>query len=320
MREPLQEEALRGAGFVETRPPAGFGELWRSYRCEDGGCTGWFHVFSPGSAPWSISIHDFTMRGDFVMDLTPPRYLTVTWFKSIAGMELSPRRRLRPDSVCGQSIGAGPWAGVAPGGVPAQCVAIEVTPEFSARFLDDEYPDRFRGVERAFISLESFDEFPEMRTLLSRLWPRPGDRERSSLYYEGKVLQAMGLIVERSRHPRVVAGRRRVAPGDRERMRDVLRYIDDHCCADLRIDDLARMACMSPTKFKETFRRLNGRTLTRYVQGRRMSRAELLLRRPELTIGRVARTVGYTSASRFAALFKRDVGVLPSEYRERLDV
>ena len=75
---------------------------------------------------------------------------------------------------------------------------------------------------------------------------------------------------------------------------------------------------MSPTKFKETFLKVNGKTLTQYVQGRRMSQAELLLRQGDLTIEQVARSVGYTCASRFSELFRREVGMLPSEFRKTL--
>lgn len=98
----------------------------------------------------------------------------------------------------------------------------------------------------------------------------------------------------------------------------MVRYIDDHCSADLRVSDLALIACMSPTKFKETFKRANGKTLTQYVQERRMNRAEMLLRQPGLTIEQVGRAVGYTCASRFSALFKRETGMLPSEFRRTL--
>lgn len=191
MRKSLQNPLLESEGFVEAPPAAGLGGLWHSYRPEGRECTGWFHFLSPERALWSISIHDFTMRRDFIMDVEPPSYLTVTWFKSIAGEEFSPYRRLRPNSVWGQSIGGGPWKGVAHGGIPVQSVAIEITPEFSAQFLNREYAGEFQDVERAFVSLGSDGEFPEMKTLLSRLWPRPGDPEHSELYYEGKVLQAM---------------------------------------------------------------------------------------------------------------------------------
>ena len=319
MRESLHSPMLRSAGFAQAPPAQGLGGLWRSWRCEGPECTGWFHFLSPGPALWSITIHDFIMRGDYIMDVEPPDYLTVTWFKSIAGEEFSPCRRLRPNSVWGQSIGGGPWKGVAHGGIPVQGVSIEITPEFSAQFLDRHYAGRFQDVERAFVALGAADGFPEMKALLSRLWPRPGDPEHGELYYEGAVLQAMGLIVERSRRGPAEAGGR-VSPADRERLRDVTSYIDDHCSAQLRIGDLARLACMSPTKFKETFKRLNGQTVIRYVQGRRMSRAELLLRQGDLTIEQVGRSVGHTCASCFSALFKREIGMLPSEYRRRLGV
>ena len=91
--------------------------------------------------------------------------------------------------------------------------------------------------------------------------------------------------------------------------------MDDHCSSTLKVADLARAACMSPTKFKECFKAVTGSTLTQYVQGRRISQAELLLRQPDLSIEQVARAVGYACASRFSELFRRETGLLPSEYR-----
>lgn len=305
------------SGFARAVSPEGFGELWRSYCLWDDRCRGWFHSLSPEDALWSISIHDFVLRDDFVMDFDLPSYLTVTWFKSISGEEFNPYRKLKPNSIWGQSIGSGPWRGVAHGGVPVQSVSIEVAPEFSMQFLEREYEGQFQNVERAFVSLGRDGEFPEMKALLSRLWPQPGDAPHSKLYYEGKVLEAMGLIVERTRSG-VPKKDEAVSTADRERMHDVARYIDDHCSAELRISELAAITCMSPTKFKETFKRVNGKTLTQYVQGRRMSQAELLLRQGDLTIAQVGRAVGYTCASRFSTLFRREVGMLPSEFRRTL--
>ena len=147
---------------------------------------------------------------------------------------------------------------------------------------------------------------------------RPGDEHRSQLYYEGKVFEAMGLIVERTKARRDTSGRA-VAPEDRERIQAVALYIDDHCASALTVDDLARAACMSPTKFKECFKAVTGSTLTRYVQSRRISQSEGLLRMPDLSIEQVAHAVGYTCASRFSELFRRETGLLPSEYRRGLE-
>lgn len=315
MSSAFQVQNLEGTGFARESSPEGFGPLWRSYRAQNERCWGWYHFLSPEDEPWGIIIHDFTMRDDFIMNLDLPGYLTVTWFKSISGEEFNPYRRLKPNSIWGHSIGSGPWRGVAHGGVPVQSISIEVSPEFSSQFLEREYGGEFRNVEKAFVSLGRDDEFPEMKTLLSQLWPQPGDESRTKLYYHGKVLEAMGLIVERSRG-KVPDGGKAVSSADRDSIHEVVCYIDDHCSADLRIAELAAIACMSPTKFKETFKRVNGMTVTRYVQGKRVSQAELLLRQNDLSIEQVARAVGYSCPSHFSALFKREVGMLPSEFRK----
>ena len=108
---------------------------------------------------------------------------------------------------------------------------------------------------------------------------------------------------------------RPVADADRERILGVVSYVDDHCANTLTIPDLARAACMSPTKFKECFKAVTGFTFTQYLQARRISLAESLLRQPDLSIEQIAHSVGYSCASRFSELFRRETGLLPSEFR-----
>ena len=53
-----------------------------------------------------------------------------------------------------------------------------------------------------------------------------------------------------------------------------------------------------------------------YLTRRRMSlAADLLLEREEVTIGAVARAIGYSDAFGFSAVFKRVRGASPSEFR-----
>jgi AraC-like DNA-binding protein len=47
----------------------------------------------------------------------------------------------------------------------------------------------------------------------------------------------------------------------------------------------------------------------------RARRATLLLRNFELTVGDVARQVGYVEPGYFAKMFRRKIGVSPSDYR-----
>lgn len=303
-------------GFVPVPSPAGFGPLWCSYEVPSGSGGGSYHICSP-TGIWSIAIHDFTLENDAFLEFNLPEYLSITWYESISGEEFEPYRRLRAKSITGFYSGPSGWRALIHGRVPIKCIGIEVTPEFSRRYLESEYGNEFESVRDAFLSVDSEVEFPEMRALLSHLWPDPRDKERSMLFYEGKVLEAMGLLVERTRHmPK--ESKRSLNSTDTERIRMTMAYIDDHCSLPLRIDELSRIACMSGTKFKESFRQVASASVTQYIQRRRMGLAEQLLRQQDLSIAQVAKAVGYSCASRFSELFRRETGMSPSEYREVL--
>lgn len=307
---------LQRAGFESVPSPAGFCPLWHSFYSEGDHTQGSFHVCAPTDR-WSISIHDFVLAHDALLEFKPPEYLSVAWYDSISGEEFTPYRKLRAKSIWGFYSSDTGWRGLIHGGIPVRSIAIEVRPEMSKAYLEQEYDGQFERVRDAFSSLGDSGEFYQMRVLLSGLWPRPGDERRSVLYYEGKVFEAMGLIVERTKSHHAVP-HRSVSAGDEERIRAIASYVDDHCSKTLRVCDLAHVACMSPTKFKECFKAVTGSTLTNYIQSRRISQAELLLHQPTLSIEQVAHAVGYSCTSRFSTLFRRETGMLPSEYRKGL--
>ena len=103
---------------------------------------------------------------------------------------------------------------------------------------------------------------------------------------------------------------------DQLQIQTVAAYLSDHYAADIPLESLAQIACMGTTKLKASFKMLYGCTITEYLQHRRMSQAEYLLTDTTLSIGQVAQAVGYASASRFAELFRKSTGLLPSTYRK----
>ncbi|WP_085532469.1 helix-turn-helix transcriptional regulator [Anaeromassilibacillus sp. Marseille-P3371] len=74
---------------------------------------------------------------------------------------------------------------------------------------------------------------------------------------------------------------------------------------------------MGKTKLQTNFKQYNCCTLTEYLQQSRISQAGHLLSDTDLNIGQIAKTVGYTSASRFAKLFRKSTGLLPGEFRKK---
>ena len=96
------------------------------------------------------------------------------------------------------------------------------------------------------------------------------------------------------------------------RARDLM---DREYARPLDIAAIARAALMSPAHFSRQFRAAYGETPYSYLMTRRIERAQLLLRRGELSVTEVCLEVGCTSLGSFSASFTRLVGLTPSQYR-----
>jgi len=112
---------------------------------------------------------------------------------------------------------------------------------------------------------------------------------------------------------------RAVAP-DLERLahlRDAKDLMDRSYAEALDLDAIASAAGYSRFHFVRAFRGAYGRTPRDYLSARRIERARDLLRTANLTVTEVCLLVGFSSLGSFSALFKREMGVTPSEYRAR---
>lgn len=98
------------------------------------------------------------------------------------------------------------------------------------------------------------------------------------------------------------------------RARDRLRDSAEHT---LDLDRLARIAELSPHHFLRVFRRTFGETPHECVTRLRIDRAKAALREGQ-SVTDACFDVGFSSLGSFSSLFKRHVGVAPSEYQRRL--
>ena len=81
-------------------------------------------------------------------------------------------------------------------------------------------------------------------------------------------------------------------------------------------EELSRRFDLPLTAMKTCFRSAYGVSMGAWITHRRMDRAaELLLGDPQASIAEIGGMVGYDSASKFAAAFKKAMKLTPSEYR-----
>jgi len=101
----------------------------------------------------------------------------------------------------------------------------------------------------------------------------------------------------------------------RYRLMRVLDYIGDNLAEDVSLSDLAELAGMSAHHFAELFKRSMSCTPHRYVLQKRIERAKSALRDPRCTVLEAAVVSGFPNPSHFARMFRRFVGVSPSQFQ-----
>lgn len=80
------------------------------------------------------------------------------------------------------------------------------------------------------------------------------------------------------------------------------------------VDSTSKEVAMSPTKLKICFKQIYGKTLFDYYQHHKMNTAKLMLASNKFQIREVAHKVGYETANKFTAAFKKQFGTLPSDH------
>ena len=102
------------------------------------------------------------------------------------------------------------------------------------------------------------------------------------------------------------------------RLRRVLELVEARLAEPLDLAALAAAAGVSRFHFSRAFAAAMGEPPLAYVRRRRVEAAKRLLRGTDSPLRDVARETGFASPSHFAARFKRQTGVAPSQYRRRL--
>ena len=83
------------------------------------------------------------------------------------------------------------------------------------------------------------------------------------------------------------------------------------------IEQLAKKANMSATKFRSLFKKMYGSSIYQYHLLARLHCSQELLKANEFTISQIAYKVGFSHPPAFVNIFYKHFGEFPAAYRER---
>ncbi len=95
------------------------------------------------------------------------------------------------------------------------------------------------------------------------------------------------------------------------------KIIELHRYSNLGTEDLAKLCNLSLSSFKREFTKTFNDTPNNYITLQKLKRAKELLRITEMAISEIAYGVGFNDPFYFTRIFKKKIGLSPTEYRQQ---
>ncbi|MFV0362199.1 MAG: response regulator [Suipraeoptans sp.] len=100
--------------------------------------------------------------------------------------------------------------------------------------------------------------------------------------------------------------------------KEVLAYIEDNYRDDISLQNIAGHMRYSDAYFCNMFKHCFEKSFTTYLSEFRINKAKGLLKDVTINMKNVSKEVGFRDSNYFARVFKRHIGITPSEYRSEV--
>lgn len=102
------------------------------------------------------------------------------------------------------------------------------------------------------------------------------------------------------------------------RIAKVVKYVHSNIYNEISSEELADVACVTKPYLIRLFNKHFGISPLRYINQKKIERAQLLLLTENLSVKDIAYTIGFNDDSYFIRLFKKLTGTTPQEYRMQM--
>lgn len=191
--------------------------------------------------------------------------------------------------------------------LPVEVTSVQIAPKVLAAQAEE-----LRGPPRSIGS--GLVRAEHVNTIVERLEAElqtgcPGGR----LLGEELAHALAGWLIDRSAAAPARSAKRALHRG---KLAPVFDYIHSNATEELGLEDLARMARLSPFHFARLFKASTGRTPHQYVLRWRVEESKRLLRHSKLEIADIAQRLRFSDQSHFTALFRKLTGATPRRWRD----
>lgn len=191
---------------------------------------------------------------------------------------------------------------------------------FSQEFNREFFPKKFPGISpNLFTILSGIDEneiIPEITEVLRQICLFRPAKEIAKTYYESKIMEVLCFLIQWYKRQSLLSDHEEIPISDKDHLKEIAAYLDQHFTDSISLDSLAKIACMSQNKLTALFKKTYGSTITEYVQSLRVNRSKDMLLNSDWSVGAIANEVGYKLHSSFSEVFKNSTGLTPNKFRK----
>lgn len=128
--------------------------------------------------------------------------------------------------------------------------------------------------------------------------------ERIEKYIQGKFADMLRYVFQREEKSTKVS------------INDISKYIEENYNRDISLNEIGDFFSITPEYVSSLFKKERGENYLVFLSRLRMERAMEMLRDSELKTYEIAEKVGYYDTHHFSKVFKKLMGMTPSEYRQ----
>lgn len=191
----------------------------------------------------------------------------------------------------------------------------DIAKEFAGYRMSPRVANGFRNGQNSLIILNTL-----MRRAVQEADVHPAHIDRLSEDFANRIESAkneaeLNMISRDMTRKYCLLVRNHSLIGHSEMVRDAINYIDFNLTEDLSLNAIAEKLSVSASYLSKQFKNENNKTLTNYVNEKRVFTSLKYLATTDLPVQNVAELVGIYDENYFSRLFKKYQNITPSKYR-----
>lgn len=207
--------------------------------------------------------------------------------------------------------------------IPANSRIIVITITFQPDWLKKNITDHKQSKLWSLVdSNKPFAIYEEisfnMSQYLEKLKSKEQEEVVSLIQFRSYVLNFLALFIAGIEKRKNSHSSSNINHQDIEKLFSIRRLLSTEYSSHHKIEDLARDVGMSESKLHKLFKDVFGSTLYQYALTVKIEEAKRMIESKKYSISEVGYKIGYSNLSHFSAAFKKQIGLNPKQYLQKL--